>query len=537
MRKILFASALCVTIFAYADFAYADNTEITVTNNAVQASTSSLILRGWQPHIMIAGQGDSISAVPRIREAVKLQQNVLLRTKMDADSQNLMNQFWGTFEDFNLKNLYALLPDQTSDWHGVAFSGEPTAGNYFIRRQPGGVTALTENKADVNTLEFGQVKAAVALKPSEDTRGTRYSFKQAGEIGLGKVSWNSVLEAGRETLDIMSHDTPSSRELIYLNSVKQMGPQLSAEDQRIVAELWAAFPASWSAFAKTATVSQVTATPHQSNGTQHLSITFVGDSDHLAKYYPHVEKYLERLGDVMDATVVMQNATGQWLTLRIDSKTMQTNVDVWLKDGRLVPTKSGEPLILALEKNWPKEGTWQADITMRFRALGVVTTLNNWQMDWTYLQQEKMVSFDGTLKDKPTVSIDGRALGVMPASWLAHMPVNIYKIVDDFMSVLVESNYGRGAKVNVQFDESDQQHSKVMAKASWDGLDNFFVRMGVSMVVDKMIPDSPTSEEIRGLLFDSQIAFSRDLEQFASSMEVAEANQQNQAVQANTSVQ
>lgn len=514
MRKFLIASVFCVMCAAHADGAVEPSHEF---------STNGLIQRGWSPHVLLAAQGDRFSAVPRIRDAVLLQQNMLLRTRMDDDSKYLANQFWDKFEDFNLKNLYALLPDQSADWRGFAFAGTPAPGSYFVYRDKAGISALTENRARQGTLEFGEIKAAVALKPAEDLRGTRYSFKQAGEIGVGKVSWNSVLEASRQTLDIMSRDVALNKELSSLAAVKQMAPQLTEQDQRIVAELWTAFPYSWTAFAKTATVSQVTSRQDAHNGAQHLSMTFVGDKVRLAQHYPNVAKYLDRMGDVMDATIVMENAAGQWLTLRVDSKSMQSNVDMWLKDGRLLPVRNGEPVIGALEKDWPQQANWQANITMRFRALGVVTTLNDWHMDWRYAQQNKAALFAGNLKDKPTVSIDGRALGVMPASWLAHMPVDIYKIVDDFMSVVTESNNGQGASVKIAFDESDEQRAKVMADASWDGLDNFFVRMGVSMVVDKVIPDAQTSEEIRSLLFDSQIAFSRDLEQFASSMELANA--------------
>ncbi|HET8707668.1 MAG TPA: hypothetical protein VFM46_15300, partial [Pseudomonadales bacterium] len=382
---------------------------------------------------------------------------------------------------------------------------------------------LTENRLQTGRLEFGEMKAAVALKPVEDMRGTRYSFKQAGEFGVGNVSWNAVLEASRETLAILSRDAAVAKELNYLPAVKQMAPHLSEQDQRIVAQLWTAFPNSWNAFARTATLAQVTAKADPASGAQHLSITFVGDKKNLGDHYPHVEKYLERMGDVMDATFVLENQTGQWATVRVDSKSLQMNLDMWLKDGRLLPARNGEPLMDALGQDGIKQADFQVSIIMRFRALGVVTTLDDWHMNWRYAPFAKGATFDGALKDKPRVSIDGRALGVMPASWLAHMPVDIFKIVDDFMSVVTESNNGQGALVSVGFDESDAEHAKVRAAASWDGLDNFFVRMGVSMVIDKVIPDAVTSEEIRGLLFDSQIAFSRDLEQFASNLEVANA--------------
>jgi len=484
---------------------------------------TGLIQRGWAPHVVLAGEGDRYSAVPRLRDAVRMQQDLLLRTRMDADTRRLSDQFWTHIEEFDLKTLYGFLPDQSAQWRGVAIAGTPEPGSYWLRRDPAGMSVLAENNAKEGSLAFGEVRAALALQPLQDIRGARYSFKQASAVGVGDLEWNSVLEAGRQTLMILSRDAGPNKSLVHTQDVKQMAPQLSEQDQRIVAALWSAFPNSWNAFTKTATVSRVTASTPQQNGAQRLNIRFVGDKQKLQQHYPKVAAYLERMGDVMDASVIIQNTNGQWLSLQVNSKSMECEVDMWLKDGRIIPARNGEPVLDSLQSAWTKQPAWQANIAMRFRALGVVTTLNDWHMDWRYQQNPNTAIFSGVMKDKPNVSIDGRALGVMPASWLAHMPVDIYKIVDDFMSVLVDSNNGEGAKISLAFDERDAERSQLKTTAAWDGLDNFFVRMGVSMVVDKMIPDDATADEIRGLLFDSQIAFARDLENFASSVELAKA--------------
>ncbi|HEX4937251.1 MAG TPA: hypothetical protein VFX11_01140, partial [Candidatus Kapabacteria bacterium] len=58
------------------------------------------------------------------------------------------------------------------------------------------------------------------------------------------------------------------------------------------------------------------------------------------------------------------------------------------------------------------------------------------------------------------------------------------------------------------------ESAKLVVKSAFEGLDNFFVRVGMGIVSDRVIPDPQVSVELRKLIFDTQEAFAHDLDGF-----------------------
>src|SRR5699024_10348131 len=110
---------------------------------------------------------------------------------------------------------------------------------------------------------------------------------------------------------------------------------------------------------------------------------------------------------------------------------------------------------------------------------------------WRYDRVPAGAHMSGLTSTVPDVDVDGRLLGILPVGWVEGLsPVSIKGTVDDFMTVLAHSNDGDGARLIAHYDDGGSRGSTLMLAADWDGLNNFFVRLGVGMVSDHVIPDA-----------------------------------------------
>ena len=58
------------------------------------------------------------------------------------------------------------------------------------------------------------------------------------------------------------------------------------------------------------------------------------------------------------------------------------------------------------------------------------------------------------------------------------------------------------------------QSAILTLKSEMEGLDNFFIRIGMGIVNDRVLPSEATTQELNRLIFDAQEAFAADLDWF-----------------------
>jgi len=134
-----------------------------------------------------------------------------------------------------------------------------------------------------------------------------------------------------------------------------------------------------------------------------------------------------------------------------------------------------------------------------------------------YLSAPDGVKVVSQVTEVPDISVKGNALGMMPTSMINMvLPKDLNQIMTDFFAVACKGNDGKGILVGAQFQQArGDQSAKLIVKTAFEGLDNFFVRVGMGIISDRVIPDPKVSVELRKLIFDSQDAFDRDLDGFA----------------------
>ena len=187
-----------------------------------------------------------------------------------------------------------------------------------------------------------------------------------------------------------------------------------------------------------------------------------------------------------------------------------------MADGRIVPIKGGKVVLDAppMEQNKPLEFTAHMDSTMSI--LGVVTHIQNAKARVQFLSHDSGMKMVGQLNHVPDIQVQGNALGFMPTALIdVVLPKDLHEIIEEFMSVACLGNEGKGILVGAQFDQGEKGRTSTLAiKSAIEGLDNFFVRIGMGIVSDRVIPDPKVSTDLRKLIFDSQEAFASDLKGF-----------------------
>lgn len=472
---------------------------------AAPSSHDALILRGWQPYLTLAHDAGPGQEVCLLRRGLLLPHNLLMNTKLDKATRQLSDTFWSSLKDFDLGQLYELLPNKEGSWRSLTLVGKLKPDEYLVRQPAGGAESLPLKM-------FGQMRFRAKMRPKEDPRGDVYNIHQRFKIDFGPVQWPSVLKALRIGLRQVSRPAPLPVSNTIAGKADAMGPELSAPEKKVLAQLWTAFPTTFAWYASIGTVRDLQILDDAASGAHHLHVTLQLKQEAMETRYPKVFDYLQRLGDLLTAHLVIESTQGRWLSASLDSKAMRVTLDAWVKNGHLVPVRNGRPRVKTVEAGFADRMTWHSRLDLRVRALGVTVNLDDMSGVWKYRRETTGARFEGHIYDRPKVQVDGLALGFFPATWFDSLsPVNITGTINDFMDVLVNSNHGSGARFVITYGRSQGKDNVLSVLADLDALDNFFVHFAVSMVSGRVVPGGDQADGLRQFVNDAVMAADQDV--------------------------
>lgn len=476
---------------------------------AVAPDTARLVARGWAPWMALANAGTPQQTLALIRRSLHVDRTVFNALQLSDELDDISAAVLDSLNDFDLNQLYQRLPEAHDGWHSLAVTGAMAGGHYAVERIP--VAGL-----DAPLTSLGAMQGVLSLYPLPDPRGTRYNALMRFQANVGPTDWASVLEALHLALLNISQPSTIAPPPAARAAIRAMNAGLTPSEQRLLAQIRTAFPASLDWYAGFGTISDVIAENDSSARATYFKLVYQLRREPLRAQYPGVASYLEDLGDLLTAKVAVEGDHGLWLTATLDTASLRTSIDFWLADGELVPTRGGRPMLAQVEAGFPERSRWRSVLSLQLRAFGVKLDIADLTTRWRYDRVPAGAHIVGLTSTVPEVAVDGRLLGILPVGWVEGLsPVSIKGTVDDFMQVLVDSNKGDGARLIAHYDDSGKRGSTLMLAADWDGLNNFFVRLGVGMVSDHVIPDAEQADGIRRILTDALIMFGRDLDRWA----------------------
>ncbi len=492
-----------------------------VSAGAVASSIpSDVIVRGWKPQVDLIGSGDPSAAVSNLRDIAELQRLVLHHTQFHEQTQQFVDELWASLESFNLARYYNLLPESDGDWRYLKVYGARNGKLY----QVGPIAEQVGYNATEASREMGDFSALIKARRVESSGDTHYLMQNAMELGVGQLKWESVQQAAQETLRIIVDGSSSfaSKEQmanaqIYRDKVIRMNSQLGSEDVDIIAPLWAAFPAMWEMLAQMGKIEDLVY-HDTSKGYRQLNATFVIEPEKMKKNYPAITNHIVNMDHLFHGTLRLGDERGELVTGDIDSRSLRAKMQMFVADGRVVPVRGGKVIMDA--PAIPNGEPWELGVQMdgTVSVLGITTHVQNMRARVQYLADEQGVKVVSQFTEVPDISIQGSALGFMPTSMInVVLPKNLDQIMQEFMGAACKGNDGKGILIGAQFQQANGKDSaKLILKSAFEGLDNFFVRLGMGVVSDRVIPDPKVSEELRRFAFDAQEAFAQDLNAFAS---------------------
>lgn len=490
-----------------------------LTASAGFAFTADVLNRGWKPSVEMAGAGDTRLAIHNMRDMADLQRVLLQHTEFHQQTQQFVDELWASLESFNLDRFYNMLPEVDGDWRQLRVYGARNGALYRV----GPDAEKIGVDVDGQIRNMGDLYTQVRARRLEtEGIGTHYLLQNRLELGVGQVAWPSVKQATADTFRIIVDGSPAfsgalahHSAQVYRDKINRMNPRLGAEDVAVIAPLWASFPAMWDLLAEMGRVEDVVY--HDlTQGYRKLNAVFVLDPEKMRQRYPALASHIVHMDRLFNGTLRLSDSRGDLLTGEIDSKTLRGEFQAFVADGRVVPVSGGRVLLDAPDVPDGQPWALTAHLDGTFTILGVMTHIQNMKAHMQYLSLPDGAQLVARVNEVPDVSVRGNALGVMPTSMIdVVLPRNIDQIIEDFIAVACRGNEGKGILVGGQFQQARLgQTATLTVKSSFEGLDNFFVRFGMGIVSDRVIPDPNVSVELRKLVFDTQQAFSRDLEGF-----------------------
>lgn len=389
---------------------------------------AAIVRARWQPFIALTGGPPPARALSRLADIVHVARTVTNHTEPDAATAATEHALWRALRRYDLKALYHALPRADPPWRVLDLTARVAHGIYRVRRSQPGRTALDA---------LGDSRSRVALRPLTDgkTAGDGYALRASWHQNIGVVSWAAIRRAEQLELAGLMQSGPVAAPPAALHAVTEADPRLSTADQALVAQHWVALPATGRWFAGIGRIDSVRARDDETGGARHLDLTVALDAQRLRDNDPAVADYLDQLGDVLAAHIVLRNSRGRWLTLDLNTRKAVLTLDGWLVDGHLVPTQNGHPRADAKPGPPLDRAQFESVAKLTMHALGLTVTLDDLTMHWRYRHAAHGARFSGRLRHKPRVSVDGRALGIVPPGLInAVMPSSIDGVIDDFMA-------------------------------------------------------------------------------------------------------
>lgn len=484
----------------------------------LRANNTDIIARGWQPPVAFAGQGDEQRAVSALREMASLQKVILSNTRFDQQTEQFVDGLWASFERFDLKKFYELLPEQKDDWHYLQVYGVVENGRYNV-----GPQFQTMHKNGDRPNDFGEVAVLVKAREMKGPRET-FLIDSNVSVGMGTVGWPSVAQAVEETLrivvkgdDAYTHNAGWNEGSVFRNRVISMNSALGKEDIEVLAPLWAAFPAQWDLLASLGRFDDVVVEEVQGRDYKKLNARFIIDPDKMKEGYPALAEHLANLGSLTQMDMRAVGEQGEVFRLAVDSEKLLARFEAYVKDGYLVPVKDGKVADKPLTEMFSKP--WHLDLLAesRMKILGVVTDMKDMRISLDFQPTSTGAKTVAAMTHVPEVKVSGNALGFMPTAVIdVLMPSNIDSLMRDFLRVVCEGNGGQGLVSSLEYSQPEGAPLATLdTRTTFEGLNNFFVQFGMSIVNDRIIPDPQVSVELRRLMFDTQQAFSQDLEAYS----------------------
>lgn len=474
---------------------------------------SPIVWRAFQPLVVAFGEGDAPRAVDYLRRGSAIVRKADANLERDAATETFRKEAVESLEDFDLSGFYELLPEQSGKFRSFSFAGQPAAKSYKV--QVARSEAL-EVRAGSRRRGFGDSSGSVRMRSITDQDDDRYVMHLRGGVGLGTLSWASILSGLRDAASTLELDTKQELPLVLRAAdsfIKKTQPKLGARDRRILAGAWGSFPRVANLLLPLSHTDDLVADTDPAEGVTRINIATRWNLKGMAIAYPELADYFEDLGDLAEAKIRLADQNGNTLLeLQFDTAHARTRIGAFVRNGKLVPSRGGEPLL----DQEPRFEQMRAHLDLHFVRHRVHLHIDDMRIELSYREHARGAELTARAQQVPKVRAEGAAFGVVPAGMLDwFIPGDIPSLAQRMLKVALHGNDGKGLVTRARFDQAENGLATFDWSSEWEALETPLVRFGMAAIADRVVPDEKQAEDIRRLAVAYRDAFDVDLERFA----------------------
>ena len=417
-------------------------------------------------------------------------------------------------EEFDLRSFFKLLPERDGDYRYFAFAGEPKEKSYRVwatRDKALEVNAKSERRG------FGEASGMMRMRQLEKDDSGRYLVNWRTGAGFGDLSWPSIVAGLRDAVALFDAPPPDEDTPVILQAadvfLKRTQPSLGPEDRAILATLWASFPEGAKLLANVATGEDVIAGRDASTGVTHVHWHSRFNVKRLAEDYPHLADYFRDLGKLAAIKLRMLDAGGRTLfDLKADTARMQSEIDAFVKGGRIVPSKDGKPLV----DESARFERMRAHINLHFQAFRVHIFVNDLRVEFTFDEHATGAALSARIQRTPKVRVSGAAFGFLPTGMLDwFIPGDMEGLARKLFDVATKGNGGQGVAFDYRFERPAGKLATLDTSIAGEVLDSALIRFAMAIAAERVVPNERQLEDIKRLAVAYRDAFDADVVRFA----------------------
>lgn len=482
---------------------------------------SPAVWRAFRPLVLAMGDGDAARAVSYLREGTALLRKAEGKLERDVPTLAFQTRAVESLEDFDLKAFFQLLPRRDGPFRYFAFEGAPTASAYRFRELS---SAAAEVSAASARRGFGDSSSVIRMRHIEAKDDKHYLLQWRGGVGVGPLAWTSLVAGAHDALSMLEERDASpprtgqpvaTLPLILRTAdalLKKSQPSLGVEDRRVLAAAWASFPQAAALLTSIGRTDDVVDETTRADGVTRVSWNSRWDAERTAKGYPALTDFFHDLGDLAEARIKLTDANGLTVaTIQADTEHMRVRIAAFVKDGKLVPSRNGQPQL----DSAPRLEQMRAHVDLHFQAVGIHMYVDDLKVELGLFERGDGAILRANVRRTPKVRVRGAAFGIVPAGMLDwFIPGDIPGLARRMLDVATLGNDGQGIAVSARFVSAVDGRSTVESSGGFEILDTALIRFGMKIAADRVMPDEEANEDIRRLRVAYRDAFFADVERF-----------------------
>ena len=476
-------------------------------------TASPTFWRGFRPLVYAFGDGDPARAVRYLRAGTKILRSVDANLDRDEATKTFQEKSQDCMEEFDLRSFFKLLPEKDGEYRYFAFAGEPTEKSYRVWAARG---KGFEVNAKSTRRGFGEASGMMRMRQLEKDDSGRYLVNWRTGAGFGDVSWASIVAGLRDGALLFDPPPADAETPVILQAaevfLKRTQPTLGPEDRAVLATLWGSYPEGAKLLANVATAEDVIKDRDPATGATHVHWHSRFNVEKLKESYPHLADYFKDLDKLAAIKLRLIDAGGNTLLdLKADTARMQSEIDAFVKEGKLVPSQKGKPLV-GTEARFEK---MRAHVNLHFQVFRVHIFVDDMRVEFTFDEHASGAALSARIKQTPNIRVDGAAFGLLPTGMLDwFIPGDIEGLARKLMDVATKGNEGHGIAFDYRFERPAGSLATFDSSIGGEVLDSALIRFGMAIAAERVVPDEKQLEDIKRLGVAYRDAFDADVVRF-----------------------